>query len=103
MLALTSPQTQAMHDGQWLEQLLWTAAQRGEMVRPADLQRICPFDWGRPRRNRALQVLCASGRARVERWKHIQYLQLSSMPQLSISLAAQEAKQHTQEATRSKT
>ena len=92
MLALTSPETQAMHDGQGLEQLLWAAAQRGEMIRPADLQRICPLDWGRPRRNRALQVLCASGRARIERWKHNQYVQLSSMPQLSISLAAQEAR-----------
>lgn len=91
LLVLTSPQTEAMHDGQWLEQLLWQAAQRSEMIRPADLQRVCPFDWGRPRRNRALQVLCTSGRARIERWKHVQYVQLSSMPQLSISLSAWDA------------
>lgn len=92
MLVLTSPETAAMHDGQWLEQLLWQAAQRGEMVRPADLSRVCPFDWGRPRRNRALQMLCNSGRARIERWKQVQYVQLSSMPLLSIRLADSDRK-----------
>jgi len=93
MLTLASPQTQAMHDGQWLEQSLWDAARRGEMIRPADLARVCPFDWGRPRRNRALHVLCNSGRVRIERWKHVQYVQLSSLPQLSISLGNQERRQ----------
>lgn len=92
MLTLTSPQTQAMNDAQWLEQLIWTAVQRGEVIRPADLQNICPYDWGRPRRNRALGFLRDTGRARIERWKHVQYVQLSSMPSLSRNWTSHEVK-----------
>ena len=92
MLVLTSPQTQAMNDAQWLEQLIWAAVQRGEVIRPADLQHICPYDWGRPRRNRALGLLRDTGRARIERWKHVQYVQLSSMPSLALNWASHEVK-----------
>lgn len=92
MLHLTSPQTQALQDGHHLGHLIWEAAQRGEMVRPADLSHICPVDWVRPRRNRALQVLCSTGQARIERWKQTRYVQLTSMPSLALNVESRDNK-----------
>ena len=90
MLRETSPHTQAQYDAQLLEQLIWQAAYRGEMIRPADLSRIAPPDWGRPRRILAWQMLQHSGRACLRHWRRTQYIQLASMPQLPPALETPE-------------
>lgn len=87
LMHATSPQTQVMHDSDWLARLLVNAANRSETVRPADLSRLCPADWTRPRRHRALQALCETGRARIERWRRIEFVQLTCVP-MPFSIAA---------------
>lgn len=85
LLTLTSPQTEAWQDAQMLENLVVNAVHRGQFVRMADLQILCPHNWARQRRTRALQTLCESGRARVERWRNVKYIWLSTIPPVSLT------------------
>lgn len=93
MLMETSPHTQAQYDAQYLEQLILQAAHRGEMIRLADLSRIAPPNWGRPRRIQAWQMLQHSGRACLRHWRRAQYIQLASMPHFLTALEAQREEQ----------
>lgn len=79
LLFMTSPQAQAEIDATHLESLLVEAGQRGEPVRYADLSRVSPHDWNRPRRQRAWQFLVDQGRARISRWRNTLYVDLTMM------------------------
>lgn len=79
LLVMTSPQAQAEIDATQLERLLFEAGRRGETVRYADLSRVSPHDWNRPRRQRAWQSLVDQGRARVTRWRNTLYVDLTMM------------------------
>lgn len=81
VLMEVSPHTQTHRDSQLLEMLISQALYRGESVRIADLSRIAPPDWGRPRRLKAWQMLQHFGRACLRQYRHTYYIQLASMPQ----------------------